>query len=39
VPKKINSYRFSYYTESVIDLLHRARTVSVDTMQIVQAMP
>jgi predicted helicase len=35
---KFNTYRFIDYKESVIDLLQRVCTVSVETMQIVEEM-
>ena len=39
VAEKFNTYRFADHKEPVIALLHRVCTVSVETMQIVQAMP
>ena len=39
VAKKFNTYRFAEYKESVIDLLQRVCTVSVETIKIIQEMP
>lgn len=39
IREKFNTYRFSDYKESVIDLLMRVCTVSVETMKIVNQMP
>jgi len=36
--QKFNTYRFSDYKESVIDLLKRVCTVSVETVDIVNKM-
>ena len=38
VAEKFNTYRFADYKEQVIDLLKRVCTVSVRTMEIVDAM-
>jgi predicted helicase len=38
IRNKFNSYRFIDYKESVIDLLQRVCTVSVETMKIVAEM-
>jgi hypothetical protein len=38
VRAKFNAYRFLDYKETVIDLLQRVRTVSVETMQIIGEM-
>ena len=38
IREKFDTYRFADYKEKVIDLLMRVTTVSVETMQIVQAM-
>ena len=35
---KFNTYRFADYKETVIDLLMRVTRVSVETMEIVEAM-
>lgn len=39
ISEKFNSYRFSDYKETVIDLLRRVCAVSVQTMQIINQMP
>lgn len=39
IRERFNSYRFADYKESVIDLLHRVCTVSVETMKIIRQMP
>ena len=39
VAEKFNTYRFADYKEQVIELLRRVCTVSVETMEIVLAMP
>ena len=36
---KFNTYKFAEYKESVIELLGRVCTVSVETMKIVREMP
>jgi predicted helicase len=38
IREKFNSYRFADYKERVIDLLMRVTRVSVETMEIVEAM-
>jgi predicted helicase len=38
VRRKFNTYRFSDHKESVIDLLKRVITVSVETMKVIRAM-
>ena len=38
VREKFNAYRFADYKEKVIDLLKRVTRVSVETMEIVEAM-
>ena len=38
IREKFNTYRFADHKEAVIDLLKRVTTVSVETMQIVDAM-
>jgi len=38
IREKFNTYRFADYKEKVIDLLARVTTVSVETMEIVEAM-
>jgi predicted helicase len=38
IREKFNTYRFADYKDKVVDLLMRVTTVSVETMQIVQAM-
>jgi predicted helicase len=39
VAERFNTYRFADHKESVITLLARVCTVSVETMKIVRAMP
>jgi predicted helicase len=39
IAEKFNTYRFADYKESVIDLLMRVCTVSVETMKVVKEMP
>jgi predicted helicase len=39
IAEKFNTYKFADYKEQVIDLLKRVCTVSVQTMEIVNAMP
>jgi predicted helicase len=39
IREKFNTYKFADYKEQVIDLLMRVCTVSVETMNIVKAMP
>ena len=39
IAEKFNTYRFADYKETVIDLLTRVCTVSVETMKIVKEMP
>jgi predicted helicase len=39
IREKFNTYRFADYKESVIDLLRRVCTVSVETMKIIGQMP
>jgi predicted helicase len=39
IAEKFNTYRFAEYKESVIELLGRVCTVSVETMKIVKEMP
>jgi predicted helicase len=39
ITEKFNSYRFADYKESVIELLQRVCTVSVETMEIIEKMP
>ncbi len=39
IAEKFNTYRFADYKESVIELLGRVCTVSVETMKIVKEMP
>lgn len=39
IREKFNSYRFADYKETVIDLLRRVCTVSVQTMKIINQMP
>ena len=39
IAEKFNTYQFAEYTESVIELLCRVCTVSVETMKIVREMP
>lgn len=36
--EKFNTYHFTDYKEKVIDLLKRVTTVSVGTMEVVEAM-
>lgn len=38
IAEKFNNYRFAEYKEQVIDLLQRVCTVSVETIQIIEAM-
>jgi len=38
IAEKFNTYRFAEYKESVIELLGRVCTVSVETMKIVKEM-
>jgi predicted helicase len=38
IREKFNTYRFADHKEKVIDLLKRATRVSVETMQIIEAM-
>lgn len=38
IREKFNTYRFADHTEKVIDLLRRVTRVSVETMEVVQAM-
>ncbi|MFM2050127.1 MAG: hypothetical protein RL682_618, partial [Pseudomonadota bacterium] len=38
IREKFNTYRFADYKDKVVDLLMRVTTVSLETMQIVQAM-
>lgn len=38
IAEKFNTYKFSDYTEQVIDLLKRVCTVSVETMKIIKEM-
>ena len=38
IRERFNTYRFADYKEKVIDLLRRVTRVSVETMQIVEAM-
>jgi predicted helicase len=38
IAEKFNNYRFSDYKETVIDLLMRITTVSLETMEIIQEM-
>jgi len=39
IAEKFNTYKFAEYRESVIELLGRVCTVSVETMKIVREMP
>ena len=39
IREKFNTYQFAEYKESVIELLGRVCTVSVETMKIVKEMP
>jgi predicted helicase len=39
IAEKFNTYQFAEYKESVIELLGRVCTVSVETMKIVREMP
>ena len=39
IAEKFNSYKFADYKEQVIDLIQRVCTVSVQTIEIVNAMP
>jgi len=39
IAEKFNTYRFTEYKESVIELLGRVCAVSVETMKIVKEMP
>jgi len=39
IAEKFNTYRFADYKETVIDLLQRVCTISVETMRIVEKMP
>jgi predicted helicase len=39
IAEKFNTYKFAEYKESVIELLGRVCTVSVETMKIVREMP
>ena len=39
IAEKFNTYRFADYKETVIDLLQRICTVSVETRRIVEKMP
>jgi len=39
IAEKFNTYRFADYKESVIELLQRVCTVSVETMGIIEEMP
>ncbi|RKZ48147.1 MAG: helicase, partial [Candidatus Parabeggiatoa sp. nov. 3] len=39
IAEKFNTYRFADYKESVIELLQRVCTVSVETMAIIGEMP
>ena len=39
IAEKFNTYRFADYKETVIELLQRACTVSVETMRIIGEMP
>jgi predicted helicase len=39
IAEKFNTYKFAEYKESVIELLGRVCTVSVETMKIVKEMP
>ncbi|MFN9259328.1 type ISP restriction/modification enzyme, partial [Microcystis sp.] len=38
IAERFNNYRFADYKETVIDLLQRVCTVSVETMKIIEAM-
>ena len=38
IREEFNTYRFADHKEKVVDLLKRVTTVSVETMQIIQAM-
>jgi predicted helicase len=38
IREKFNTYRFADYKEKVVDLLGRVTRVSVETMEIVEAM-
>ena len=38
IREKFNTYRFADHKETVIDLLQRVTTVSVETMKVVEAM-
>ena len=39
IAEKFNTYKFAEYKESVIELLMRVTTVSVETMKIIAEMP
>ena len=39
IAEKFNTYRFADYKETVIELLQRVCTVSVETMEIIKKMP
>ena len=39
IAEKLNTYKFAEYKESVIELLGRACTFSVETMKMVREMP
>jgi len=39
IAEKFNTYKFAEYKESVIELLMKVCTVSVETMKIVKEMP
>jgi len=39
IAEKFNTYKFAGYKESVIELLGRVCTVSVETMRIIEEMP
>jgi len=39
IAEQFNTYRFADYKESVIELLQRVCTVSVETMRIIEKMP
>jgi predicted helicase len=39
ITERFNTYQFAEYKESVIELLGRMCTVSVETMKIVKEMP
>jgi predicted helicase len=39
IAEKFNTYQFAEYKESVIELLQKVCTVSVETMKIIKEMP